>query len=137
MTAPETSRIQAPIGVMELFTIGVGPSNSPTVGPMRAAYRFAVILGPDLSTYRGALHHEAMAWCESTSPVCPATSSSACNNCPRVHCRHPLPARAYQQRVNVQFDQALAEADGEVAYAHHRFSHGFDVERRPPAITNQ
>lgn len=36
----------APVSVMELFTIGVGPSSSHTVGPMRAAYRFAESLGP-------------------------------------------------------------------------------------------
>ena len=29
------------ISVFELFTIGIGPSSSHTVGPMKAAYRFA------------------------------------------------------------------------------------------------
>jgi L-serine dehydratase len=44
----ETARLkaEAPISVMELFTIGIGPSSSHTVGPMRAAYRFAESLGP-------------------------------------------------------------------------------------------
>jgi L-serine dehydratase len=40
------SRSEAPISITELFTIGVGPSSSHTVGPMRAAYRFAEALGP-------------------------------------------------------------------------------------------
>lgn len=40
-------RAEAPIGVAELFTIGIGPSSSHTVGPMRAAYRFAEALGPE------------------------------------------------------------------------------------------
>jgi hypothetical protein len=39
-------KTEAPISVMELFTIGIGPSSSHTVGPMRAAYRFAETLGP-------------------------------------------------------------------------------------------
>ena len=29
------------ISVFELFTVGIGPSSSHTVGPMRAARRFA------------------------------------------------------------------------------------------------
>ena len=40
-------KTEAPISVMELFTIGIGPSSSHTVGPMRAAYRFAERLGPE------------------------------------------------------------------------------------------
>lgn len=39
-------KTEAPISVTELFTIGVGPSSSHTVGPMRAAHRFAESLGP-------------------------------------------------------------------------------------------
>ena len=31
----------APLSVVDLFTIGIGPSSSHTVGPMRAAYAFA------------------------------------------------------------------------------------------------
>ena len=31
---------RAPIGILDLFTIGIGPSSSHTVGPMRAARRF-------------------------------------------------------------------------------------------------
>lgn len=30
-----------PISIVELFTIGIGPSSSHTVGPMRAAHAFA------------------------------------------------------------------------------------------------
>ena len=37
------------ISVTELFTIGIGPSSSHTVGPMRAAYRFVEKLGGDLA----------------------------------------------------------------------------------------
>ena len=33
--------INRPISVAELFTIGIGPSSSHTVGPMRAAFDFA------------------------------------------------------------------------------------------------
>jgi len=33
--------LAVPISVFELFTIGIGPSSSHTVGPMRAAFRFA------------------------------------------------------------------------------------------------
>lgn len=40
-------KIEAPISVKELFTIGIGPSSSHTVGPMRAAYRFVESLGPE------------------------------------------------------------------------------------------
>ena len=32
---------ETPISVVDLFTIGIGPSSSHTVGPMRAAFRFA------------------------------------------------------------------------------------------------
>ncbi|MGH7120448.1 MAG: L-serine ammonia-lyase [Acetobacteraceae bacterium] len=39
-------KAEAPISVVELFTIGIGPSSSHTVGPMRAALRFAERLGP-------------------------------------------------------------------------------------------
>jgi L-serine dehydratase len=35
------------ISVFDLFTIGIGPSSSHTVGPMRAAYRFAAALRED------------------------------------------------------------------------------------------
>lgn len=38
-----------PISVFNLFTIGVGPSSSHTVGPMRAALRFVEELGPNLA----------------------------------------------------------------------------------------
>lgn len=31
---------RAPIGILDLFTIGIGPRRSPTVGPRRAARRF-------------------------------------------------------------------------------------------------
>ena len=36
--------LAVPISVFELFTIGIGPSSSHTVGPMRAAFRFAARL---------------------------------------------------------------------------------------------
>ncbi len=38
---------EAPISVMELYSIGIGPSSSHTVGPMRAAFRFVSELGPE------------------------------------------------------------------------------------------
>ncbi len=41
------SQETAPISVSELFTIGIGPSSSHTVGPMRAAARFVDALGPE------------------------------------------------------------------------------------------
>jgi L-serine dehydratase len=40
--------IDSPISVVDLFTIGIGPSSSHTVGPMRAANCFVEALGPDL-----------------------------------------------------------------------------------------
>lgn len=40
-TAPLDRDIHRPISVAELFTIGIGPSSSHTVGPMRAAFDFA------------------------------------------------------------------------------------------------
>jgi L-serine dehydratase len=46
--APASAGQQSPaISVTELFTIGVGPSSSHTVGPMRAAFDFAVSLRED------------------------------------------------------------------------------------------
>lgn len=44
--------IDAPISVTDLFTIGIGPSSSHTVGPMRAAYRFIERLGRDVERVR-------------------------------------------------------------------------------------
>src|SRR5687767_13082632 len=38
---PTEAQNTRPISVMELFTIGIGPSSSHTVGPMRAAADFA------------------------------------------------------------------------------------------------
>ena len=38
-----------PISVLDLFTIGIGPSSSHTVGPMRAALRFVDELGQNLA----------------------------------------------------------------------------------------
>ena len=40
-TTPTSQSRDRPISVMELFTIGIGPSSSHTVGPMRAAFDFA------------------------------------------------------------------------------------------------
>ncbi|MFL9842150.1 L-serine ammonia-lyase [Sphingomonas sp. ST-64] len=37
---PVSDRAQAQIGIADLFTIGIGPSSSHTVGPMRAGFRF-------------------------------------------------------------------------------------------------
>jgi len=37
---------QRPISIMELFTLGIGPSSSHTVGPMRAAGRFMAMFEP-------------------------------------------------------------------------------------------
>lgn len=39
------------VSVAELFSIGIGPSSSHTVGPMRAALRFADAIGSQLSDY--------------------------------------------------------------------------------------
>jgi L-serine dehydratase len=50
------------ISVFDLFTIGIGPSSSHTVGPMRAARKFARRLG------RRALWHGL--------PGCGASSSA-------------------------------------------------------------
>jgi L-serine dehydratase len=41
VTTPLDRGLDRPISVAELFTIGVGPSSSHTVGPMRAAFDFA------------------------------------------------------------------------------------------------
>src|SRR5689334_1161069 len=35
------------ISVFDLFSVGIGPSSSHTVGPMRAALRFATLLGDE------------------------------------------------------------------------------------------
>ncbi len=43
------NRMNGPISVTDLFTIGIGPSSSHTVGPMRAAHQFIDRLGPDLT----------------------------------------------------------------------------------------
>lgn len=40
--------LAGPISVLDLFTIGIGPSSSHTVGPMRAAHRFIECLSDDL-----------------------------------------------------------------------------------------
>ena len=34
-----------PISVFDLFTVGIGPSSSHTVGPMRAAASFVELVG--------------------------------------------------------------------------------------------
>ncbi len=41
VTTPLDRNVDRPISVAELFTIGIGPSSSHTVGPMRAAFDFA------------------------------------------------------------------------------------------------
>ena len=41
--------VEVPIRLTELFKIGLGPSSSHTVGPMKAAARFIADIGPDLS----------------------------------------------------------------------------------------
>lgn len=40
-SAPRAAAASAPLSVVDLFTIGIGPSSSHTVGPMRAALAFA------------------------------------------------------------------------------------------------
>lgn len=54
VTTPSLSptRLAGPISVLDLFTIGIGPSSSHTVGPMRAAHRFIECLGEDLGHCR-------------------------------------------------------------------------------------
>jgi L-serine dehydratase len=44
----QIARSKAPISVFDLFTVGIGPSSSHTVGPMRAAFRFAEGLGDNI-----------------------------------------------------------------------------------------
>jgi L-serine dehydratase len=44
--------LRTPISVFDLFTIGIGPSSSHTVGPMRAAFSFVETLGRDLAQTR-------------------------------------------------------------------------------------
>ncbi len=41
-----------PLSVFDLFTVGIGPSSSHTVGPMRAAARFLTLLGDTLGSVR-------------------------------------------------------------------------------------
>ena len=51
------ANIDRPISVIELFTIGIGPSSSHTVGPMRAARSFAgAVVDRDVARVRGTLH---------------------------------------------------------------------------------
>src|SRR5579871_5738816 len=45
------------LSVFDLFTIGIGPSSSHTVGPMRAARRFAKALACESDDKLGATHH--------------------------------------------------------------------------------
>ncbi|MBW4041997.1 MAG: L-serine ammonia-lyase [Acidobacteria bacterium] len=45
--------MRAYVSVRELFSIGIGPSSSHTVGPMRAAKAFVDALGPDLGRVEG------------------------------------------------------------------------------------
>lgn len=45
--------MSAYVSVRELFSIGIGPSSSHTVGPMRAAKAFVDALGPDLDRVEG------------------------------------------------------------------------------------
>ena len=42
--------------VFDLFSVGIGPSSSHTVGPMRAARAFASTLGPDVCSVTVRLH---------------------------------------------------------------------------------
>ncbi len=48
------SNVHAPVGVFDLFTVGIGPSSSHTVGPMKAAAAFAGALEQS-----GAIEHTA------------------------------------------------------------------------------
>src|SRR3989344_5626389 len=45
-------RHSSPLSVFDIFSIGIGPSSSHTVGPMRAARAFLLNLGPKLSTIK-------------------------------------------------------------------------------------
>ena len=48
LSAPVADRDEIdPVSILDLFTIGVGPSSSHTVGPMRAARRFATLAVQD------------------------------------------------------------------------------------------
>ncbi|HEY9080025.1 L-serine ammonia-lyase [Magnetovibrio sp.] len=56
MTQPPTATDNhANLSVVDLFSIGIGPSSSHTVGPMRAAYRFVTELGEQGDVQR--VHH--------------------------------------------------------------------------------
>jgi len=44
---PQDTAHQANLSVVDLFSIGIGPSSSHTVGPMRAAYRFVTEMSED------------------------------------------------------------------------------------------
>ena len=60
MTEPSVSiraNVDRPISVVELFTIGIGPSSSHTVGPMRAARAFAgAMVDREVARVRVTLH---------------------------------------------------------------------------------
>ncbi|RAD64868.1 hypothetical protein DN508_35380, partial [Burkholderia multivorans] len=48
MTVPGKDTM--PLSVFDLFTVGIGPSSSHTVGPMRAAASFLDLLGEKLES---------------------------------------------------------------------------------------
>src|ERR1044071_8491752 len=48
-TRPEGNSHRMTISVFDLFSVGIGPSSSHTVGPMRAAARFVTDLAADTS----------------------------------------------------------------------------------------
>ena len=54
---PAITDDRQPAAFGELFKIGIGPSSSHTVGPMRAAFVFMQHLGPMLSEVAGGDGH--------------------------------------------------------------------------------
>ncbi|MDO4260219.1 MAG: serine dehydratase beta chain, partial [Actinomycetaceae bacterium] len=60
--SPQEPAIPAPLSVVDLFKVGIGPSSSHTVGPMRAGHAFARELAALLAT-------------AATTPSSPATTS--------------------------------------------------------------
>ena len=62
-TAPERTACPVPFGIADLFKIGVGPSSSHTVGPMRAAATFRERLADEASAVRvTVVLHGSLAW---------------------------------------------------------------------------
>ena len=130
--------MSAYVSAFELFSIGVGPSSSHTVGPMRAARDFATRLRAEglLDGVERVLDDGELLICDEQGPIalagvmggqraeCSATTTSvlleAAHFAPvRVTTaarRHKLPSEA-AKRYERGVDHALAPAAAEVAVA--------------------